>query len=105
MKFRHEIKEGERRNNPPPNSYHLNHAMTSPNKFSAISFGFGNRVNVAGKILDNPGPGTYKPPDAVLKKRKNFTLRQRFNCTSDQVTMAVKRNVPGPGSYDVLSTS
>ena len=33
---------------PPPNSYHLNFNLSEPHKFSAITFGFGNRCNVNG---------------------------------------------------------
>ena len=36
------------RNNPPPNSYHPNHTLSEPNKFGAITFGFGSRCNVTG---------------------------------------------------------
>lgn len=36
------------RDNPPPNTYHPNHALAEQSKFQAITFGFGSRVNVTG---------------------------------------------------------
>lgn len=36
------------RDNPPPNTYHPNFTISEPNKFSAITFGFGSRCNVTG---------------------------------------------------------
>lgn len=52
---------------PPPNTYYINFKQTEQNKFNAITFGVGGRVTAAGKIEDNPGPGTYKNPSAFDK--------------------------------------
>lgn len=82
MKSRIKVPDSATRDNPPPNNYHVNHYLSEPSKFSAITFGFGTRVNVNGckysnimsnnilEIKDTPGPGTYKLPSAFDKFKR-----------------------------------
>ena len=48
LKSRVKAADSATRDNPPPNTYHPNFALSEASKFSAITFGFGNRVNVTG---------------------------------------------------------
>ena len=48
LKSRVRAADSTSRDNPPPNTYHLNHNLSEPAKYAAISFGFGNRCNVNG---------------------------------------------------------
>ncbi len=75
MKSRIKPVDGATRDNPPPNTYHPHHRMTEQSKFTAITFGFGNRVNVTGKVIDTPGPGTYKI-SSVFDRFKRLPTKQ-----------------------------
>lgn len=48
LKSRVKPADSATRDNPPPNSYHLNYNLCEPQKFSSITFGFGTRCNVTG---------------------------------------------------------
>lgn len=48
------------RNYPGANYYNPEHNQTEQSRFDNIGFGVGGRGSVNGKILDTPGPGTYK---------------------------------------------
>lgn len=48
LKSRVKPADSATRDNPPPNTYHLNYNLSETQKFQAITFGFGNRCNVTG---------------------------------------------------------
>lgn len=75
MKSRLKPTDSASRDNPPPNSYHPNYDFTEDNKYHAISFGFGSRCNVTGKVVETPGPGTYKISSA-FDRFKRLPTRQ-----------------------------
>ena len=58
------------RNNPPPNCYNPNWTPAEQDRFNAITFGIGGRANVNGRILETPGPGTYKLPSPFDKFKR-----------------------------------
>ena len=67
LKSRIKPADSATRDNPPPNNYDPNHALTENSDFEKITFGFGGRPNVTGRINENPGPGTYKIPSVFDK--------------------------------------
>lgn len=67
------------RNYPPPNCYNPDWTLTEQDRFNAITFGIGGRGSVTGRILDTPGPGTYKLPSPFEKfKRLPYHERMGF---------------------------
>ena len=79
--FRQRIKpqDATTRNYPPPNCYDPEFSQTEQLRFNAITFGIGGRGNVNGKLLDNPGPGTYRIPSVFDKfKRLEHVAPRRF---------------------------
>jgi hypothetical protein len=70
LKSRTKPTEITSRHNPPPNTYNPAFQLTEPSKFEKITFGFGSRPNVTGRINENPGPGTYKLPSAFDKFKR-----------------------------------
>ena len=60
FKSRIKTQDAAARNFPPPNCYNPDHLQTEQSRFDAVTFGVGGRGSVNGKILDTPGPGTYK---------------------------------------------
>jgi hypothetical protein len=60
MKSRVKAIDSATRDNPPPNTYNPTYSQNEESRFDKITFGFGSRPNVTGRINENPGPGTYK---------------------------------------------
>lgn len=71
LKSRIKPADSATRDNPPPNTYDPNFVLTEKAKFDKVTFGFGYRPNVTGRINENPGPGTYRVP-SVFDKFKNI---------------------------------
>lgn len=71
MKSRIKPADSATRDNPPPNTYHPDFTQAEESRFDKITFGFGSRPNVTGRINENPGPGTYRIP-SVFDKFKNI---------------------------------
>jgi hypothetical protein len=80
LKSRVKPSDSATRDNPPPNTYHPNYALTENGKYAAVTFGFGSRCNVTGcnnfylktilEIKETPGPGTYKVPSVFDKFKR-----------------------------------
>lgn len=70
LKSRIKPADSATRDNPPPNSYTPNYSPAEQSRFSKVTFGFGGRPNVTGKISENPGPGTYRIPSVFDKFKR-----------------------------------
>ena len=70
MKSRIKPIDSATRDNPPPNNYSPCYTLSEESKFDNITFGFGGRPNVTGRINENPGPGTYKIPSVFDKFKR-----------------------------------
>jgi hypothetical protein len=70
LKSRIKPADSATRDNPPPNTYNPTYTQAEESKFDKITFGFGSRPNVTGRINENPGPGTYRIPSVFDKFRK-----------------------------------
>lgn len=60
-------------NSPKCSQYTPKTVLTQNNRFAKPTFGFGNKLDLAKALNDNPGPGAYSPPSFVdiLKKKKS----------------------------------
>eukprot|EP00343_Euplotes_focardii_P012521 CAMPEP_0205831196 /NCGR_PEP_ID=MMETSP0206-20130828/43374_1 /ASSEMBLY_ACC=CAM_ASM_000279 /TAXON_ID=36767 /ORGANISM="Euplotes focardii, Strain TN1" /LENGTH=247 /DNA_ID=CAMNT_0053135609 /DNA_START=261 /DNA_END=1004 /DNA_ORIENTATION=- len=67
LKSRIKPADSATRDNPPPNNYDPNFILTENADFDKVTFGFGSRPNVTGRVNENPGPGTYKIPSVFDK--------------------------------------
>lgn len=70
FKSRIKPQDATTRNYPPPNCYDPEHSLTEQHRFNAITFGIGGRANVNGRLLDNPGPGSYRIPSVFDKFKR-----------------------------------
>lgn len=102
LKSRIKAADSATRDNPPPNNYSPTHCMTEENKFEKITFGFGSRPNVTGRINENPGPGTYRIPSVFdkFKKIPNASLLK----TLEKYRKQTRRKIVKPAQSERSST-
>ena len=60
---------------PPPNTYEPSFGLIEKKNFNKISFGFGKRASIYGKIDENPGPGAYDIPSTFRPVSGNGSSR------------------------------
>lgn len=94
LKSRIKPADSATRDFPPPNNYSPNHYPTEESRFEKITFGFGGRPNVTGRINENPGPGTYRISSVFdkFKKIPNASLLK----TLEKYRKQARRQIAGP---------
>jgi hypothetical protein len=80
LKSRIKPADSATRDNPPPNTYDPVYDLSEESKFQKITFGFGSRPNVTGRMNENPGPGTYRIPSVFdkFKRIPNASLLKKL---------------------------
>ena len=97
LKSRIKPADSATRDNPPPNTYQPNFWLTEKAKFDKVTFGFGGRPNVTGRLNENPGPGTYRVPSvfdrfqhipnaSLLRTLEKYRKRGRRKIAKPQIT-------------------
>lgn len=95
LKSRIKPADSATRDFPPPNTYNPTYTVAEEHKFEKITFGFGSRPNVTGRMNENPGPGTYRIPSvfdkfkripnaSLLKKLEKYRKQQRRKIAKPQ---------------------
>ena len=101
------------RDNPPPNNYNPWFTLSEESKFEKITFGFGGRPNVTGRINENPGPGTYKissvfdkfkriPNSSLLKTLEKYrnNARRKISKQSESAKSSSRQKTDDPFKKD-----
>jgi len=79
VKLKSRLKEVDIKDrNPPPGTYNPQNTLTFRNRFSAVTFGFGDRYDFTDtKVKEFPSPGSYEIPSVFeFKKKPNSSTRQ-----------------------------
>ena len=92
------------RNNPGANYYNPEHRQTEQERFHAISFGVGNRGSVNGKILETPGPGTYKLASPFDKGNRYSTRSNFFSKRKKSKKRKVQRRTQSMATLEPAQT-
>lgn len=81
--------------NPPCNMYSLKEKLVSNERFSKITLGKGNKIDLAKPLNHNPGPGNYQIPsftDKFVRKNISYTKNRK----SFSQFQKAQREIPSP---------